>query len=237
MFNNVVHDIIETNDGRLFISSYDALDQYNYDSDDFNHYPINSDDSSSINQSYIISVFEDSRNNLWIGTNKGLGLYHEKEKFSLIFTTSQGLPGNIIKGITEDRHNNLWISTDKGLSKFINGTYLQKPSVFVNFTDLDGLAGNEFISRSVFQDKSGIMYFGTSQGYTYFHPDSIFLNTTPPKVIFSEMQILLPFADKNSDTKRIISNVNTLDKLKLTYHKSDFLIKFAALNYLSLIHI
>src|SRR5665648_178269 len=231
LYYNVVNDIKETKDGQLYISTYSSLERYNYISDDFSHFPLNFKDSTSITSGFISTIFEDSRKNLWIGTNKGLAIL--TKNLTLKYTTNQGLPGNIIQGILEDENENLWISSNKGLSKFMDGINLPEKPVFINFTDLDGISGNEFKRNSVFKNDSGIMYFGSSRGYTYFNTDSIYLNNTAPKLVFTEFQLLSSLPDKNKAYQNMISNINSVDQIDLFYENSDFRIKFAALNYLN----
>jgi len=64
-------------------------------------------------------LFEDSRKNLWIGTQYG-GLYkydYQTKKFEY-YDTKNGLAGNWINAITEDRQQNIWVghwNQDKNL--------------------------------------------------------------------------------------------------------------------------
>ncbi len=233
LYNDDIDNIKETKDGRLFISSYTSLEKYNYNTDDFTHYPINVKDTSSFNSSFIISIYEDSHKNIWIATNKGLVLFDDTQKFYSNYTSSQGLSDDIIQGISEDDHGNLWLGTNNGLSEFLHGTDHPNPPVFVNYTDLDGLSGNEFKRRSVFKSITGILYFGTSHGYTYFHPDSISLNKIPPSVVLSDMQLLQSLPNGSITFKSVSNNINAIDKVDLSYSNSDFVIKYAALNYLN----
>jgi signal transduction histidine kinase/ligand-binding sensor domain-containing protein/CheY-like chemotaxis protein len=233
LFYDVVNDIIETNDGRLLVSSFGALDIYNYNTDNFTHYPIKINDTINISNSFITSIFVDNHGHIWIGTNQGLALFDEKEKYFFNFTIGKGLPGNIIQGILEDSQGNLWISTNKGLSMFRHGTDVPDLPIFVNFSDLDGLSGNEFKRRSYFKNSSGYMYFGTSQGVTYFHPDSICLNKISPTVVLIGMHLLQSHSDKKAHDKSEINNINNLERIDLSYNNSDFIIRYAVLNYMN----
>jgi signal transduction histidine kinase/ligand-binding sensor domain-containing protein len=233
LYFDVVHDIEETPDGRLLIAASGSLDIYNYASDNFTHYPLNSINPDKISSRFIIVIFKDSRNNIWLGTNEGLLLFNEDEKESHIHTTQDGLAGNTVQGILEDTHGNLWISTNNGLSKFVHAVEHPGSPEFINFNESDGLSGSEFKSRAVFKNKSGQMYLGTSQGFSYFHPDSIFLNPTPPEVVFVEMQLLQFQSGNNSEENLLVQNINSIEKVELSYSKSDFVITFAALNYLN----
>jgi ligand-binding sensor domain-containing protein len=57
--------------------------------------------------------FEDSKGNLWFGTNgNGIARYDgEKLKY---FTTKDGLPSDRVTGIIEDSNGIFWLHTGEG---------------------------------------------------------------------------------------------------------------------------
>lgn len=230
--DDMVNCIYETSNGKLYVSTYNSLDQFDYKTGTFSHIKHDCNDVSS-HFGNIISMVEDSRKNLWIATNLGLEYYNEKNKTFTSYTTRHGLPDNTIQGILEDSHGNLWISTNHGLSKFNNGVNLPAVPTFHNYTVHDGLSGNEFKKRSAFKNKDGIMYFGSSQGLTYFHPDSIKLNPYPPNVLITGFSILHSIPDMNDKFKEIPYSINFTKKLEISYRNTDFIIRYAALNYLN----
>lgn len=66
--------------------------------------------------------FEDSEDNLWIATNKGINKYNRKtDKFTVLNVTDSKVNGslsNTVTFITEDKFKNLWIGTRNGLNKY-----------------------------------------------------------------------------------------------------------------------
>ncbi|HEX2934529.1 MAG TPA: two-component regulator propeller domain-containing protein [Bacteroidales bacterium] len=232
LYANLVNCIYQTHDGKLYISVYDALEQYDYQTETFTHFRHDFRDTSA-SFGNIISIFEDSRYNLWIATNSGLEYFNEKTGKFTTYTTKNGLPDNSIQAILEDSKGNLWISTSKGLSKFENGINLPQNPVFRNYTSDDGLSGNEFKKRSAFKNKDGIMYFGSSQGYTYFKPDDIQLNAIPPKAILSSFSVLGTSRNQLNRFEHLNHNINMAGQIDLSYKTTDFVIRFSALNYLN----
>ena len=91
----------------------------------------------------------------------------------------------MISGILEDDTGNLWISTYKGLSRFNT-----KTEQFRNFRVEDGLQGNEFNNWSFCKRKNGAMYFGGTNGISFFHPDSLEDNLIAPPVVITDFQLL-----------------------------------------------
>jgi ligand-binding sensor domain-containing protein/signal transduction histidine kinase/DNA-binding response OmpR family regulator len=101
----------------------------------------------------VLSIYEDSRGNLWIGTLMGLNLM--KDGRFTTFTTEQGLPGNSIAAIYEDHRGVLWFGTDKGLA------YLADEK-FHSYSTEDGLSNNEL--SSICEDHEGNLWIGTHGG-------------------------------------------------------------------------
>jgi signal transduction histidine kinase/ligand-binding sensor domain-containing protein/CheY-like chemotaxis protein len=228
--SDLVNCIFQASNGNLYISTYNSLDLYDYQNNDFIHYPHNFTDSTK-NFGSILSIFEDSRKTLWIATNSGLEYFDQKTKKFIEFASENELPDITIQGILEDDHENLWISTNKGISKIVNAVNLPENPVCYNYTIDDGLSGNEFKKRSTFKNKEGVMYFGSSNGYTYFHPDSIKLNPFPPEVILGKI-----FQLKSSPKQynfELEKGINYIDELNFEFQNSDFVITFSALNYLN----
>lgn len=62
-------------------------------------------------------IYQDSKGNMWIGTEKGIAVLHNGQKFYL--KKSSRLNEENITRITEDRDSNIWITTDGGgIEKF-----------------------------------------------------------------------------------------------------------------------
>jgi signal transduction histidine kinase/DNA-binding response OmpR family regulator len=126
----------------------------------------------------IISViYEDKHGYLWLGTSNGLIRYNEKTHASRIFTMHDGLPSDAICAIHDGHNNGLWISTDYGLSH-----YDTKTDKFVNFFSSDGLQNNEFSRCASFADCYGNLYFGGTDGVTYFNVKNLRYQTKKPDV-------------------------------------------------------
>jgi signal transduction histidine kinase/ligand-binding sensor domain-containing protein/ActR/RegA family two-component response regulator len=230
LYHASVNKILETSSGKLYISTYFSLDLYDYNNDYFTHYIYNKSNSST--GSKIISIYEDSRKNIWVPTNQGLELFNETNGVFEPYFSDSSLSNNVVQGLLEDAHGNLWTSTNNGIYKIIQGIQLPANPVFHNFSSIDGLSDDEFTKRATYRNKSGVMYFGSSKGFTYFHPDSISLNTVAPQIVLTEFLLLHSQPNDNNKYKSIPDNINVIDKLDLSYKNPDFIIRFASLNYL-----
>ena len=77
--------------------------------------------------SVILSIFEDSKGNLWFGSHsEGVCLYDGKT--FRYFTTADGLSDNQVRTIQEDSNGNIWFGTQHGITKYDGYKYtVQKP--------------------------------------------------------------------------------------------------------------
>jgi signal transduction histidine kinase/ligand-binding sensor domain-containing protein/DNA-binding response OmpR family regulator len=119
--SNIVRDIVQDNDGTIWIATdhggLDLLDKKhgfrirNLRRDD--------EDEKSIGQNSINSLYKDPDGMIWIGTYKnGISYYHENIfRFPVIRNSKQdpsSLPFNDINAFAEDKQGNLWIGTNGG---------------------------------------------------------------------------------------------------------------------------
>lgn len=229
--NNSINAILETSDGTLLISCYSALEIFNPQTGTFQHFIHQPDDPLSIGNGQILSIFEDSNRNIWIATNMGLNLFNKDKGTFYRITTEQGLPNSNIQGILEDDEKNLWISTNVGIVKFINGVNDPHAPKFRLFDKHDGLISSDFNVRSAHRGADGYMNFGSSRGFTRFHPKFIFENQIAPQIILTgfyligmDTQIELPALQK--------TDINELQTLTLKYTQNNFEIEFIANNFL-----
>ncbi|MEN8120564.1 MAG: two-component regulator propeller domain-containing protein [Bacteroidota bacterium] len=104
------------------------------------------------------SIFKDSDNNIWLGTDKGIllndGISYER------FTLFNGLPHNKIGCIFEDASNRIWFSTPRGVVSY-------DFNKFTVYNTNNGLISNKV--SSIAQDTEGNLWFGTDKGISIFN--------------------------------------------------------------------
>ncbi len=164
---------------------------------------------------------------LWVGTNGG-GLNRldmGTGKFKR-YTTSEGLPNNVIYGLLHDDVNRLWMSTNKGISCFDPAK-----ETFQNYEEKDGLQSNEFNHDAFMKGSDGTLYFGGLNGFNYFDPREIIPNAVIPQVAFTDFRIRnLSITPKQSDAV-LSSPIYMTKSVELPYSDNMFSFEFAALDF------
>lgn len=107
---------------------------------------------------------QDKNGNLWFGTS-GEGVYRYDGKEFTQFTEKDGLSNNKIWSILEDKSGMIWLGTDDGLCRFDGKTIEQVPFTIANPNSFGMAIPQSGINSvwSMLQDKSGIIWFGTTQ--------------------------------------------------------------------------
>ncbi len=86
--------------------------------------------------SSIFCVYQDSRDQLWLGSD-GVGLIMFDGLKYKVFDMQDGLPGNIVRSLFEDKTGNLWIGTDNGIAWYSGRKFHSGPDSLNNTTVLD----------------------------------------------------------------------------------------------------
>lgn len=82
------------------------------------------DDNSSLSSNRVKTIFLDSKDNLWVGTEMGLNLLDKRtnkfRRFDYFDKHSTSINDQIITSIAEDKNGNLWLGTYSGGVVFFN---------------------------------------------------------------------------------------------------------------------
>ncbi len=225
--NNSIITLFEDKKGRLWIGTFNN-GLYLYDPkldneaklDKFSHYVNDPRNIYSLSNDSISVFFQDSLNNIWIGTvGGGLNIYQPDTGTFLHFDQGDGLANDVIHGILEDANGNLWVSTNFGISKFN-----PKKLTFKNYTASDGLQSNEFSPNAFATDNEGEFYFGGINGLTVFDPSKIRDSSYLPPIVLTSL---------TQDGKAINPGTSPdfITDVTLTWPNNSFEFEFASLGY------
>ncbi len=226
IYGNAALAFYQDRSGMLWIGRGEGvLSRFDNRTQTFSNYTPDSRDPHALNGGVISAILEDHAGTLWLGALDGLYRYNHQDETFTRYTESQGLPSSVIQGILEDNLGRLWLSTKNGISRFDPQT-----GTFKNYDVSDGLQANEFSRGSYTQGPNGEMYFGGSNGFNAFFPETIKNNPYVPPVVITSFKIFNKFVPigPKSVLKKAIPYVNSLT---LPYRDNVFSFEFAALSY------
>lgn len=175
----------------------------------------------------IVSLFEDSKGNIWIGTDgAGLCKYDPESDSFRWFGQKDGLRQETIASLIEDDTGDLWMGGNNGLSQFNVET-----RTFKNFDIHDGLLANDFNFNAAFKDSNGLLYFGNYGGINYIDPTKIKINNNRPEVYFTDFKLFNKQVVPNESRSPLHKTISETDSLSLSHRQSVFTIEYAAINF------
>ena len=173
----------------------------------------------------VFSIYEDTNNKIWIGTD-GYGLLSYSPNEDKITWHGEGkeIRNMSINSITQTYDGSFWLGTDNGLIRYNGDT-----DNYRVFDRSDGLLNNN-INRNSFYNEQNILYFGTIEGINFFNPISVPKNESLPKLTFQKLKILNSeiIVSDNSPLKKAL---NQLDTLVLRHDQSSFSIDYMGVSH------
>jgi signal transduction histidine kinase len=154
---------------------------------------------------------------LWIGTDNGLIEFDQHtQKIIRKYSIKDGLPNQVIYSLLLDNNNDIWISTNKGLvCRSRNG----------DFQKIRQSEEIEFNSFAAHKARTGIMYFGSTQGLYYFNPE-VFKKSSSRGLKISSVVI-------NDSIYYSLSEQQPRQPISLKYTENNLTVSLSALDYLS----
>ncbi|SDD78778.1 Signal transduction histidine kinase [Algoriphagus faecimaris] len=183
--DNNIRTIIQASEDEFWIGTENqGIARLNLKTGKFERFQADESNPKSISSNGIKSLFLSPENDLWIGTNgAGLNRMDLNSGDLELFTSENGLANDVIYGILPDENGDLWLSSNKGISQIQkNGSKF----AITNYTNYDGLA-TEFNTGAYFRHPNGTLYFGSLEGFYWFHAEDISLNQAPPKTAITQI--------------------------------------------------
>ena len=225
-----IYNIKEDKQGNLWLATYvDGVYKRNVRTGEWEHYMHDEADPTSIPSNKVLSVFEDSRNQLWFTTQGGgFCRFDPDNKTFIRYDSKIGLPSNVIHRIEEDEKGLFWITTNKGLVHFN-----PKTSHFKVYTVANGLLSNQFNYQSSYKAKSGRIYFGSINGFISFEPSVFVDNDFLAPVVITDFMLFNKKVMVGEKGSPLQQSITLSDYLELRSDQNSFSFSVAALSYQS----
>ena len=207
---------LQEKDGDLMV-----LNQFNYEKNNPNSLKVN----------FAWPLLKDKNDNIWIGTiGGGLHKLVTKNGKETIERYGHIVTENDIESILEDTNGNLWIG-GAGLIKF----FPQSNTVW-RYDVSDGLQSNSFKVGSAIKSADGTMYFGGTNGISFFEPQKILSNPSPPVVRITQLRVLNKNPEENGNqtgSSMVTRSFSDPDGVVIKAGENDFSFEFVGLNYVN----
>ncbi|MDO4796837.1 MAG: two-component regulator propeller domain-containing protein [Coriobacteriales bacterium] len=143
------NDIVETKEGFIWIGSYSGL--IRYDGNTFERM------GSTTGVASVVSLFVDSTDRLWVGTNDSGVAVLEDGEFRFI-TMEDGLTSASVRAVAEDGIGNIFVATTEGI------TLVSQDGRIVPMHDP---RVDESYVRDLLPDSKGVLYGVTMEGEVF----------------------------------------------------------------------
>jgi signal transduction histidine kinase/DNA-binding response OmpR family regulator len=214
----------------LWIGTQSGLNRINLNDFDNNKYSIKHYffDNKVLSGDDILTLFQDSKNRIWVGTKaKGLHLFNGNT-FRKINIYIGNTSITSIHSISEDSKNNLWLSSNYGIIK-----YNPSNKSLIVYNQKDGLVSNEFNDNACLRLDSNKFYFGGPLGVSFFDSDRIAVNSYSPQVILTDFSIKNESVNVNDDQDIFENSIGYTKSVTLSYDKANISINFAIPNFIN----
>ena len=127
-------------------------------------------DKDDLSSNSVLSICQDYRGFMWLGTRDGLNRYdgYEFRVYSNDLDDSTSISNDHVNIIYEDSRKNLWIGTGRGLNLFD-----RSKDRFVRFKPgKDSLSLSYEYVKTILEDNEGNIWVGTSRGLNRLNPES-----------------------------------------------------------------
>lgn len=233
--NSYVVTICEDRNGRIWVGGNEGVDVIDRTSGRIKSYQNDPENPESLISDRVLWIYNDSHNNIWIATEEGLELFDEKTDTFLHFTEKDGLPHHAILTILEDDNRNLWLSTPNGLSNLILDAKGDRQEIKVRgYHENDGLQGMAFNENAALKLKTGELVFGGANGFNIFDPKSLVMNTSTPKVVFTDFQLFnksLGIGEKQKGDVILNKSIAETEHITLAHNQNFFSIEFSSISF------
>lgn len=172
--NTGVYSILQDHQNNIWIGTFgEGVLMYNLENQTTTIY--NTDGGLNALSSNLVRVLcLDEKENLWIGTVKGLNKLDKKGRILKYFFNNSSISGEDILSIFEDKEGTLWVGTKfKGLFKYMDGDFRKIPLRENNV--------NTTAIHSIIEGKYKNLWISTNQGlvnYSILDSTSVFYSQT-----------------------------------------------------------
>lgn len=187
---------------------------------------------SGLSSNFINTIFSDSKNRIWVGTEDGLNLFDSANGRFKAYTEADGLPSKEVVGILEDEDGRYWLTYNQGLAVVRH----ENDQIFTEstFDNSDRIQGGFFYNEVLLAGSDGRLYFGGSNGLNIIDQKSVNINPIPPKTqlerFFVYNREVLP-GEKWQGRVLLTDRISKTETVELAHDQNSISFEFTALHF------
>lgn len=164
---NTITALIETQQGKIWISTTEGVWTLNPTTKDLKHYAPNPGVEGALQSHFQVSLFEDKDGNVWIGSDKqGVHKYQASTDTFVHLPASrkksEHFPPGAISSISQDKSGTLWFTVGS-FGVYRISQHLEKFNTIVHSDDDDNSLGFNNVT-DLYQDRYGDIWIATDGG-------------------------------------------------------------------------
>lgn len=226
--NIFIYNLLEDSDGNIWAATYsDGLFMLPADSTKWKRFEYDAAKSNSLPSNKVYSVQEDSRNNIWVMTQNGVGVFDKMNgTFDRTFAGVDHIPG-VIYRMVDDGKGHYWLTSNHGIYSIDSHSGRMR-----NFTTADGLPTNQFNYNSSLMTPDGKIYFGSIDGLVAFDPVRYAVAPISlSKPLVSELYVNGNITKPSDLNSPLLCSISLADKIELEPSQNSISFRIATLNY------
>ncbi len=182
LYSDQINVLCPDEEGNLYIGTTGGLNVWDRESRQIRRLYFDGM-NPAIMRTSVLSLNLSHNGNMQIGTRSGVWEMASKESKPVLLPGNAKLDNDMINSVVSDETNRVWVSTNKGLACF------NPDGTVFNYDIVDGLPGYVFNKNSMFMNREGSLFFGSTEGLCWFNPDSISYNLSLPPLSFTKIRV------------------------------------------------
>ncbi len=227
--NQIIHHIYKESENRIWLCASEGVYLFSPQKGVLERYWENGKNHFKIPGTSFYQIHPAQGGGWWLASQQGLIYWNPNENTARHYTVSDGLPTNEILGVHEDEYGFLWLPTNVGLIQFHVESAHSK-----QWLEVDGISSNDFEPYSYFAEADGTLWFGTTNGYTVFHPRD-FKDIDPAARVDVPLNILSfeQFSDETKQLENRTKDILNDSKILLNPGEQLFNLRVALADYVT----
>lgn len=233
--NDYVSSICVTKDNMIYAATADGITVFSPDNKKFERIYSNKKRNQKLSNFVCNQIIEDSRELLWIATQKGINVFDRKS--DEIFEPVEELKDEIINAVVEDADKNIWVTTNSCICNIIvssdplSGKYTYTCH---KYAANDYFPKQRFNPRSLIKRFDGIIVAGGLQGLNWCDPRKIKYNRIAPKVVITNLFLFnkeVKIDSVYNGNTILTSPLNYAKEIRLNYNQNVFSVSVSTMTY------